>query len=83
MKEMNSFDDEEEYQHEIYEEAKRVGDAIRQNLEKAEAAHKLMELLEIPCKDISSISIIDLYDILMDDKKLKIIVSKLHNKVFW
>jgi len=83
VKEMNSFDDEKEYQHEIDEQAKLVGDAIRQNLEKAEAAHKLMELLEIPCKDISSISIIDLYDILMDDKKLKIIVSKLHNKVFW
>jgi hypothetical protein len=48
----------------------------------------LMEALDIPVhSDVLShwteVYSVDLYDILMDEEKLKVLVSKLHNKAFW
>lgn len=62
---------------------------------KTDKAIKLMEILEIPHTPIlnnlgagkyhytSSVKVGDLYDILMDEEKLKILISKLKNKAFW
>ena len=54
---------------------------IRQN------AIKLIKFLEIPYEEAyyyeKHISATDLYDILMDEEKLRVLVSKLRNKAFW
>jgi len=63
---------------------------------KVDKAISLMKVLEIPYTGIlnnktedgkyhitSSVKVEALYDILMDEEKLKIILSKLKNKAFW
>ena len=55
------------------------------NLDKA---IKLMDALGIPQRidswsRWSDVYAVDLYDIFMDDEKLKVLVSKLRNKAFW
>ena len=51
-----------------------------------------LKVLEIPCEPVYSqkknfwvnaIDSKDLYDILMDEEKLRVLVSKLRNKAFW
>lgn len=50
----------------------------------------LMKFLEIPCTEglmwertPPTVSAFTLYDILMDEEKLRILVAKLRNKAFW
>lgn len=50
----------------------------------------LMKFLEIPCTQgrvweriPPTVSAFDLYDILMDEEKLRVLVCKLRNKAFW
>lgn len=65
---------------------------------KTDKGIRLMNIIEIPYCPIygssldgensqyhstSFVRIDDLYDILMDDEKLKILVGKLKNKAFW
>jgi hypothetical protein len=55
------------------------------NLDKAKA---LMDMLEIPqhgdpWSAWTEVYAVDLYDILMDEEKLRVLVSKLRNKAFW
>jgi hypothetical protein len=55
---------------------------------KLEKADELMKLLEIPTIPRNpgcwtELYAIDLYDIFMDEEKLKVLVSKLRNKAFW
>ena len=80
-------DEKGEYQNETIDEldemAKSVGRALKKNYEDLSRAHELMEFLEIPVASVGLVSIIKLYDILMDEEKLKVLISKLHNKVFW
>jgi hypothetical protein len=54
-----------------------------EHLEKIEKAKKLMVFLEIPIDYSNSVSIDKLYDIIMDEEKLKKLVSKLKLKAFW
>jgi hypothetical protein len=42
----------------------------------------LCEMLDIPTS-LGSIYVETLYDILMDEEKLRVLVSKLRNKAFW
>jgi hypothetical protein len=76
-------DEKDEYQNEINEMAKNVGQSLKDNFDKLSRAQELMELLEIPVRTVGLVSTIELYDIFMDDEKLKTLVSKLHNKAFW
>jgi|HubBroStandDraft_2_1064218.scaffolds.fasta_scaffold1290511_2 hypothetical protein len=51
-------------------------------------AKEVMDLLEIPTIPVNApnwyeIYAMDLYDIFMDEEKLKVLVSKLRNKAFW
>lgn len=53
-------------------------------------AADLMKILDIPFYAFSfpypeegKIKVTDLYDILMDEEKLRVLVSKLRNKAFW
>ena len=68
-------------------EAMRKKDAER--LVKYKRAIALMEILDIPCNKWPAAHIppiveaTDLYDILMDEEKLQILVSKLKLKAFW
>lgn len=60
----------------------------KRRAEKLKRARKLLDFLEIPyfitpITQNEGMSILDLYDILMDEKKLQAIVSKLKMKVFW
>jgi len=53
---------------------------------KLEMAWKILKILDIPHNDKalnSSVPAIELVDILMNEEKLKVLVSKLHNKAFW
>ena len=49
--------------------------------------YKVMDFLEIPYDfeydGDEGMNVRDLYDILMDDEKLRVLVSKLRNKAFW
>jgi hypothetical protein len=49
--------------------------------------HAMMAFLEIPCANNyvndEFMSVLDLYDILTNEEKLKVLVSKLRNKAFW
>lgn len=50
--------------------------------------HHLFDFLEIPYHNSiitgsDHMSVFDLYDILMDEEKLRVLVSKLRNKAFW
>ena len=49
--------------------------------------YKIMDFLEIPYDfgydGDEGMNVRDLYDILMDDEKLRVLVSKLRNKAFW
>ncbi len=52
------------------------------------AAQKLMDLLDIPYEssmftEWSTVLAVDLYNIFMDEEKLKVLISKLRNKAFW
>jgi hypothetical protein len=76
-------DEKDEYQNEVNEIAKSVGRALKDNFDKLSRAQELMELLEIPVRTVGLVSTIELYDIFMDDEKLKTLVSKLRNKAFW
>lgn len=65
-----------------------VDEAPTDDKAKIDRAHKLLDFLEIPHTitpifGIERMSILDLYDILMDEKRPKIIVSKLKLKAFW
>lgn len=56
--------------------------------DKLEKARQLVEVLEIPCRpepfgNWITVHAHDLYDVLMDEEKLKVLVSKLRNKAFW
>lgn len=57
---------------------------------KCKAILSLMDFLEIPYsmggafyQSPPTINTFDLYDILMDEEKLRVLVSKLRNKAFW
>jgi hypothetical protein len=59
-------------------------------LNRIKKSHQMLKILEIPtdsngmvCWKPAKISSIDLYDILMDEERLKVLVSKLRNKAFW
>ena len=66
-------------------------DKRRKDIEKFRKAIKLIKFLEIPLSEIQSddyyfknhINASELYDILMDEEKLRILVSKLKLKAFW
>ena len=49
--------------------------------------YKVMDFLEIPYDfgydGDEGMNVRNLYDILMDDEKLRVLVSKLRNKAFW
>jgi len=47
-----------------------------------EKARKLMDKLDIP-RVGRAVNIVDLYNVLMDEEKLKRIVSIMNNKAFW
>lgn len=53
--------------------------------ERLEMAWEILKFLDIPYIETfnTSIPAIELVDILMDEEKLQILVSKLKNKVFW
>jgi len=57
------------------------------NMEKYHRAIDLMDMLGIPYRRASynweHINVIDLYNILIDEEKLRILVSKLKLKAFW
>lgn len=55
---------------------------------KNDKAKEVMDLLEIPTIPVNApnwyeIYAMDLYDILMDEEKLKTLISRLRNKAFW
>lgn len=66
-------------------------DVLRQGLDeikrKEDQAGKILDVLDIPWSTGSSAQLLvratDLVKILTDEKKLKVIVSKLRNKAFW
>ncbi|HET8792654.1 MAG TPA: hypothetical protein VFM31_02585 [Nitrososphaeraceae archaeon] len=45
-------------------------------------ARELMEFLEIPVSS-GKVNITNLYDVLMDEEKLRLLASKLKLKAFW
>jgi hypothetical protein len=61
--------------------------------EKVRKSKALMNILDIPyldktvynttTDDFANVCATDLYDILMDEEKLRVLVSKLRNKAFW
>lgn len=65
-------------------------DENEEKLLKIRKSHEMLKVLEIPtdsagivCWKPAKVSSTDLYDIFMDEEKLKVLVSKLHNKAFW
>jgi SepF-like predicted cell division protein (DUF552 family) len=49
-----------------------------------EKANEFMKFLEVPVSAYNgNILPVDLYDILTDEKKLKVLISKINNKAFW
>lgn len=56
-------------------------------VKKIKVAHRLLDFLDIPYANTydgnDHMSVLDLYNILMDEKKLQAIVSKLNLKAFW
>jgi hypothetical protein len=57
---------------------------------KQKKAIDTMEFLDIPCNKSAiahhvppTVYATDLYDILMDEEKLRVLVTKLRNKAFW
>ena len=67
---------------------KRKSEESRERQLKIKKAQALFDFLEIPYHksiivDQDHMSVLDLYDILMDEEKLRVLVSKLRNKAFW
>ena len=65
-----------------------TGEIEEQRLSKIRKAKEMVKILEIPsyggvCWKSDTIYAIDLYDILMDEEKLRVLVFKLRNKAFW
>ena len=73
-------DDLTEEREKLFEE---IGNCVKNNLNKIVITQELMEFLEIPTGLAGQIKSTDLYDILMDKDKLKVLISKLRNKAFW
>lgn len=55
---------------------------LRERIVPMKKYHDVMNILEIP-HGHETMMIKDLYDILMDEEKLRVLVSKLRNKAFW
>jgi hypothetical protein len=65
-------------------------DKEKEDYDKIRKSHEMLKVLEIPTDSSgvvswkpAKISSIDLYDILMDEEKLRVLVAKLRNKAFW
>jgi hypothetical protein len=65
-------------------------DKEKEYYDKIRKSHEMLKVLEILTDSSgvvswkpAKISSIDLYDILMDEEKLRVLVAKLRNKAFW
>jgi hypothetical protein len=62
----------------------KMAQEIKEEMEKRQRRDDLLKFLDIPHSPGSLVISVDgLIDILMDDEKLKVLVSKLRNKAFW
>jgi len=66
----------------LNETDKQYAERILSHNDKYKKALDLCKMLDIP-HSLNNIYIVDLYDILMDEEKLRVLVSKLRNKAFW
>jgi hypothetical protein len=56
---------------------------VREAFDQIDRVQPVMDFLKIPIDVVGCVNTVDLYNILMDEEKLKTIVSKLRNKAFW